>query len=172
MNRSKKFIFIPFCLIAQAYQAQGIVKYDWKATIKPIVQLLIDNDINLIQMPCAESTYNNSLIRKPQGINKYDTLDFNEHCEKLAEEVFKQIHLIYDSGYKIIAVLGIEQSPSCCVNYIYTNKGMQKRKGLFMDKLYEKVKDLDIPFVGINRKYINKSFKEIEKIIKDNNSNL
>ena len=24
-NRSKKFIFVPFCLMAQAYQAQGIV---------------------------------------------------------------------------------------------------------------------------------------------------
>ena len=23
--------------------------------------------------------------------------------------------------YEVIAILGIEQSPSCCVNYIYTN---------------------------------------------------
>ena len=61
MNRSKNFILIPFCLIAQAYQAQGIVKYNWKSSIKPIVQLLIDNDINIIQMPCAESTFNDSL---------------------------------------------------------------------------------------------------------------
>ena len=33
-NRSKKFIFVPFCLMAQAYQAQGIVKYEWKSSIK------------------------------------------------------------------------------------------------------------------------------------------
>ena len=164
-NRSKKFVFIPFCLIAQAYQAQGIVKYEWKSSIKPIVQLLIDNDINIIQMPCAESSFEESLIREPKGISKYYTIEFNNHCEKLAKEVAKQIHLICDSGYEVIAILGIEQSPSCCVNYIYTNHGMEKRKGLFMDKLSKKIEDLNIPIIGVNRKYINKSIKELEKII-------
>ncbi len=166
-NRSKKFVFIPFCLIAQAYQAQGIVKYEWKSSIKPIVQLLIDNDINIIQMPCAEALFKDSLIRKPNGISKYNTKEFNEHCEVLADEVSKQVHMICKSNYNVIAILGIEQSPSCCVNYIYTNHGMEKRKGLFMDKLYNKIKDLEIPIIGINRKYINKSMKELEKIIEN-----
>ena len=168
-NRSKKFVFIPFCLIAQAYQAQGIVKYEWKSSIKPIVQLLLDNDINIVQMPCTESTYNDSLIRKPKGIKKYDTIDFNKHCENLAEEVAKQIKTICQNGYEVIAVLGIEQSPSCCVNYIYTNKGMEKRKGLFIEKLNNKILDLNIPIIGVNRKYINKSLKELEKLIKNEN---
>ena len=44
-NRSEYFVFVPFCLLAQAYQAQGIVKYEWKSSIKPFVHLLIDNDI-------------------------------------------------------------------------------------------------------------------------------
>lgn len=164
-NRSDKFIFVPFCLMAQAYQAQGIVKYEWKSSIKPIMQILIDNDINIIQMPCAEASYNNSLLRNPMGISKYDTPQFNEHCEEIATQVASQIREIIDSGYKIIGILGIEQSPSCCVNYIYTNKGMIKRMGLFMEKLYEKISDLDIPIIGINRKYINKSLDEISKII-------
>lgn len=164
-NRSKKFVFIPFCLIAQAYQAQGIVKYEWKASIKPIIQLLIDNDINIIQMPCAETSFKKSLIRKPKGIYKYDTKEFNKHCEILAEEVSKQVHMVYQNGYEIIAIIGIEQSPSCCVNYIYTNHGMEKRKGLFMEKLYEKIKDLEIPIIGVNRRYINKSLNELKKLI-------
>lgn len=164
-NRSKKFIFIPFCLIAQAYQAQGIVKYEWKATIKPIIQLLIDNDINIIQMPCAESSFCDSLIREPKGITKYNTTEFNEHCEKLAREVAKQIHLIVNNGYEVIAILGIEQSPSCCVNYIYTNHGMEKRRGLFMDKLSKKIEDLEIPIIGVNRKHIKKALKELEKFL-------
>lgn len=29
-NRSKKFVLVPFCLMAQSYQAQGIVKYQGK----------------------------------------------------------------------------------------------------------------------------------------------
>lgn len=168
-NRSNKFVFIPFCLIAQSYQAQGIVKYEWKSSIKPFIELLLDNDINIIQMPCVEAEFANSLIRKPMGISKYDTKEFNGHCEILATKVSNQINEIISSNYKIIAILGIEQSPSCCVNYIYTNKGMEKRMGLFMEKLYEKTKSLNIPIIGINRKYINKSLNELKKVIEENN---
>lgn len=166
-NRSQKFIFVPFCLMAQSYQAQGIVKYEWKSSIKPFMELLLDNDINIIQMPCAEAEFNNSLIRKPQGISKYDTPEFNRHCELLADKVSTQIKNIVASGYQVIAILGIEQSPSCCVNYIYTNKGMTKRRGLFMEHLHENTKDLNIPIIGINRKYINKSLTELKNLINE-----
>ena len=164
-NRSKNFIFVPFCLMAQAYQAQGIVKYEWKSSIKPFMNLLIENDINIIQMPCTEATFENNLIRQPKGISKYDTEKFNEHCEKISKEVAKQVKNIIENGYNVIAILGIEQSPSCCVNYIYTNNGMEKRKGLFIEKLYAKIKKYNIPIIGINRKFINKSLRELEKII-------
>ena len=164
-HRSKKFVFIPFCLIAQAYQAQGIVKYEWKSSIRPFIDVLLDHDINIIQMPCAEAQFHNSLIRAPKGIAKYDTIEFNQHCENLANQVAKQIRDLISSDYEVVAILGIEQSPSCCVNYIYTNKGMEKRRGLFMQKLYEKIEDLNIPIIGINRKYINKSLNELKKVL-------
>ena len=154
-NRSKKFIFIPFCLMAQAYQAQGIVKYEWKSSIRPFMDLILDHDINIIQMPCAETEFKNSLIREPKGITKYNTKEFNEHCKILANKVTKQIKDLIESNYEIVAILGIEQSPSCCVNYIYTNKGTEKRMGLFIQELYENTKELNIPIIGINRKYIN-----------------
>lgn len=164
-NRSKKFIFIPFCLMAQAYQAQGIVKYEWKSSIRPFMDLILDHDINIIQMPCAETEFKNSLIREPKGITKYNTKEFNEHCKILANKVTKQIKDLIESNYEIVAILGIEQSPSCCVNYIYTNKGMEKRMGLFMQELYKNTKELNIPIIGINRKYINKSLTELEKLL-------
>lgn len=164
-NRSKKFIFIPFCLMAQAYQAQGIVKYEWKSSIRPFIDLILDYDINIIQMPCAEAEFNNSLIREPKGISKYDTEEFNKHCQSLADKVTKQIKDLIEANYEIVAILGIEQSPSCCINYIYTNKGMENRMGLFMQKLYENTKELNIPIIGINRKYINKSLKKLENLL-------
>lgn len=164
-NRSKKFIFIPFCLMAQAYQAQGIVKYEWKSSIRPFMDLILDHDINIIQMPCAETEFKNSLLREPKGITTYNTKAFNEHCKILANKVTKQIKDLIESNYEIVAILGIEQSPSCCVNYIYTNKGMEKRMGLFMQELYKNTKELNIPIIGINRKYINKSLTELEKLL-------
>ena len=170
-NRSKKFIFVPFCLMAQAYQAQGIVKYEWKSSIKPIMQLLIDNDINIIQMPCTEASFNDSLIREPKGLSKYNTDEFNEHCQKKADQVIYEIKNIINSGYEVIAILGIEHSPSCCANYIYTNKGNEKRKGIFIEKIYDGLKEYNIPIIGINRKYIRKSLMELEKKIKESEKN-
>lgn len=164
-NRSKCFAFVPFCLLAQAYQAQGIVKYEWKSSIKPFVQLLMDNDINIIQMPCIEATYHQQLVRKPMGLKKYDTEEFNNHCEILAESVAKEIKQLLDSQYQVIAILGIEQSPSCCVNYIYTNHGNEHRKGLFMEKLDKKIQEYHIPIIGINRKYITKSLNQLQSVI-------
>lgn len=166
-NRSKKFIFVPFCLMAQAYQAQGIVKYEHKACIKPIVELLIDNDINIIQMPCPEVLSEEGLIRKPKGLSKYDTKKFNNLCEILANDIYKNIENLIAAGYQVTAIMGIEHSPSCCVNYIYTNHGMENRKGLFIDKIYKKLneKNIEIPFIGINRKYIKNALNEIKKII-------
>lgn len=166
-NRSNKFIFVPFCLMAQAYQAQGIVKYEWKSSIKPFMDLLLENDINIIQMPCAEAEFCNNLIRNPKGISKYNTDEFNSHCELLAEKVAEQVRNLIVSDYKVIAILGIEQSPSCCVNYIYTNKGMEKRMGLFMGRVSNKIRAYKIPIIGINRKYITKSLTELEKLIRD-----
>lgn len=166
-NRSNKFVFVPFCLMAQAYQAQGIVKYEWTSSIKPIMNILLENDINIIQMPCAEAEFGNNLIRMPKGISKYNTEEFNIHCEKLANKVANQISNILKSNYKIVAILGIEQSPSCCVNYIYTNNGMENRMGLFMQKLYEKIKEYDIPMIGINRKYIKKSLNKLKDVLEN-----
>ena len=78
-NRSKYFVFVPFCLLAQAYQAQGIVKYEWKSSIKSFVKIIFDNEINIVQIPFAVSNYNDNLIRESMGITKYNTKDFNNH---------------------------------------------------------------------------------------------
>lgn len=171
-NRSKKFVFVPFCVLSQAYQADGIVKYEYKGSLKPIIQVLMDNDVNIIQMPCAESGFS-GLIRNPQGLSKYNTNEFNKYCNTLAENVVNQIIDIAKIGYEVVAIMGIEHSPSCCVNYIYTNKGMEKRKGLFIEKIYDKLKEknINIPMIGINRKYIRKSCKELDKLLKTPKNN-
>ena len=43
-KRSKRFIFIPFCVLCQAFQAKGIVKGEWTSTIEPIISLIMKYD--------------------------------------------------------------------------------------------------------------------------------
>jgi predicted secreted protein len=156
--------------MAQAFQANGIVKYEWKASITPIMKLLIENNINIIQMPCPESVfggYNTGLSRTPKGYSYYNCKEFGDICEKLASQIFNMVKGILDNKYEIIAIMGIEMSPSCALNYQYTNKGMQNMKGIFMEKLVNKISKLqkNITFIGINRKYINKSLNKLKGLI-------
>jgi predicted secreted protein len=169
-NRSRKFIFVPFCLICQAFQARGIVKYEWKASINPIIEELIKNDVNIIQMPCPESQfggYEGGLRREPHGASFYSSKEFSEVCEKCAEEVLDKIRGILKNGYEILGIVGIEMSPSCAVNYQYSNKGMIKKSGFFIEKIKEKLKNekIEIKFVGVNRKSIQRSLEEIKKLV-------
>ena len=131
---------------------------------KALVLFSGGKDSLIVTLRLLDSNYKVYLVTYENGCG-LKTENVNNTCEVLAEEVSKQVHMICKNGYDVIAILGIEQSPSCCVNYIYTNHGMEKRKGLFMDKLCKKIEDLDIPIIGINRKYINKSLKELEKIV-------
>lgn len=171
--RSKKFIFIPFCLISQAFQAKGIVRYGWHGVIKPIFEELVKQDINLIQMPCPESQfggYKKGLERKPNGIEVYDTPAFRELCNKLALETIDMIKGILSNGYEIMAILGIEYSPSCAVKYQYTEKGTIHRPGIFIEILKNELnkEGIEIPFVGINRRGIKKSLNEIKELFNEN----
>ena len=47
----------------------------------------------------------------------------------------------------------------------------EKRKGIFIQKIYEGIKEYNIPIIGINRKYIRKSLMELEKVIKGSDNN-
>jgi predicted secreted protein len=167
--RSKKFIFIPFCLICQAFQANGIVKHGWHGMIKPIVEELVKQDVNLIQMSCPESQfggYEKGLQRDPYGINTYDTPAFRQLCDRLASETTDMIKAILSNGYEVMAILGIEHSPSCAVKYQYTDKGTTHRSGIFIEILRDMLgkEGIQVPFIGINRRGIKKSLNEIKEL--------
>lgn len=167
--RSKKFIFIPFCLICQAFEAKGLIK-KYPAIIKPILEKLIENDINLIQLPCPESQfggYKNSLSRVPKSIKKYDNPKFRSFCHKLSLDTIDMIKAIIYNNYKIIAILGIEYSPACSINYQYTEKGTIHKQGIFIEELKEGLNNekIEIPFIGINRRGIKKSLHRLEELL-------
>jgi len=168
-QRSKKFIFIPFCAICQAFQARGIVRFGFSSVIDPVLNEIRKHDVNIIQMPCPESClggYEQGLKRGPKGFDEYNTPEFLSICRKLASEAAEQIKAIVANGYEIIGILGMEYSPSCAVSLQYARKGTIKKPGHFMTELMDELKrsGLDIPFIGINRRGINSSVKKIKEI--------
>ena len=169
-ERSKKFIFIPFCLICQAFRAQGIVRYGYSAVIKPIIEEILRHEINIIQMPCPESqlgSYEQSLKREPKGIEQYDRPEFREICHRLASKTVQMIKGILANGYEIIAILGVEYSPSCATKIQHSSRGALHRPGLYIEALKIQLakEKIEIPFLGINQREIKNSLSELRKLL-------
>ncbi len=172
-NRSKKFVLIPFCLLAQAYHARGLVKYEWRGVIKPVIDEIVKRDINIIQMPCPESLFpslEKSLDREPKSYLIYDSQDFRGHCKNLAKGILAQVKAIIGNGYEILAILGIEYSPSCAIKIQYTKNGTTDLSGIFIQEIKKLFleESINIPFIGINRKGIKPSLSKLNALLDQN----
>jgi hypothetical protein len=136
------------------------VKYDstklaWR---EEIMKALVDSGVGILPMPCPEALfggYNEGMSRKPHGVRYYESLPgFPEHCEALAAETVEQIVALEQHGILVKAILGIENSPTCAVNRIFTfGIGTEHRTGLFIGELTRQLSLVgkDIRFIGITR---------------------
>ncbi len=165
----RQVVFVPGCMLCPAFQAALAEKNTlWQ---QPIITYLVSRQIGIIQMPCPEASfrgYENGTARAAHGIGYYEKLcGFCEHCAVLGESVVRQAIELTQAGYTVIAVIGIEHSPTCAASYMYTNRGMEKRKGIYMSMLSEgfRQNQLNIPTVGINRRYPGKFIRDISRLL-------
>ena len=170
-QRSKKIIVVSHCILNQNARIYGIAKFPGMVT--PIVEFLVKSGLGIIQMPCPETTYIG--IRRWQYVKEqYDTPAFREHCRKIATSILNQIEDYSNSGYEIIAILGVDGSPSCGVNKTSRNPtwgGLIPKKlprsehtserGVYMEVLEEEMKkrSLNVPFIGVPENHEMDSLK-------------
>ena len=168
MNRSKRCVFVSFCYFAQGIRASGIVR-KFPATVTPLISMLMENNINIFQMPCPELEYD-SLQRQPHGKSFYDKPTNRIICRKISEVVADQMAMLIKGGYRIEAIIGIDRSPSCAVNIISAGqrKGSITGKGIFIEELNKVLnkRGIKIPFFGINLYRINEDLRPIENVIR------
>lgn len=166
---SRNVILVPGCLLCPIYQVgYDESKLSWR---REILDFLCMSGVSLVQMPCPEVMFENfnvGLSRKPHGIRYYENLPgFKDYCKGLARGVAMQIEALQENGYVIKAILGIENSPTCAIDKIFTyGIGIEKRSGLFITELKNNLLEhgLTIPFVGIIRHKKDQK-KEIAQIL-------
>jgi predicted secreted protein len=169
-NRSKVVVFLPFCALAQAFHAQGLVKYEWGGNLRPILKLLMDRDVNMIQMPCLETLYHgydDGLRRPPKGKKYYDTKEFRELCRLKAEEVVQQIKGLGRNGCTVAAILGVEYSPSCAVRLQWPPRKGETPEGLFIQQVRALLveAEVEVPIIGINRRGMHKTVERLGELL-------
>ncbi len=165
----KTAVLLPECLLAVHFQVSCPANFDsWRSQF---LNLILEYGTDIITYECSESSfegYRKGLLRLPHGIDYYQKIEgYSEHCELLAARTYEKINAMSVAGYQILAIVGIENSPSCSVNYMYTHHGMQKRPGIFMNALKECLyeEENSIPYIGINRRYPRKALEGLKRIL-------
>ena len=159
----QKIVFVSHCILNIASK---VVMYNQEemdaeeALRKKFMHLAIDNDIQLIQLPCPEYTLYGA-NRWGHVSNQFDNVFFRKHCRKILEPILDQLkeYLAHEDRFEVLGFVGIDGSPSCGVDYTCTGNwygsfesrtnlqetlkscGLSKGPGVLMDVLKEMLKE-------------------------------
>lgn len=160
-GRSKRVVFIAHCLLNQNSISDGTAVYP--AAFKDIINIFLDEDIGIVQLPCPELSClgidrgnvdgadspvveENTRIRKE--MHKTDTY---KKLIGLVDYVMQQIMEYKKYGFEIIGIIGANRSPNCGVETTSDYNKEIDGKGLFMEEISKRleVEGMDIPMLGI-----------------------
>ncbi len=176
--RSYDVAFVPFCMLCRGVVARNLVN-TYSSVIEPVVRILMDANINIVQMPCPELQHagvSAGLRRQPMTKDEYDTPGFNSACAGLAKECVHMMSAVVGEGFRIRCVLGIDYSPSCAVRFIfktfsgtYSSRGYtEEGQGIFIERLQRRMHEegLEAPFVGIHLRGMEKSLDILKETLR------
>lgn len=117
----KKIIFVSHCILNTAskvimYNQEEI---DAEETLrKQFMRQVIDNDIQVIQLPCPEFTLYGAK-RWGHVSSQFDNVFFRSHCRKLLSPILDQLkeYLANGERFQVLGFVGVDGSPSCGVDY-------------------------------------------------------
>lgn len=164
----KLAVLVAPCILSPGFQAEQKPGKHWGY---PFLALMMRYGVDIIPLPCAESTFGGfaaGLHRQPHGLKYYEKLDgYATHCDNLAAEVAEQIAQMEAGGYQFLAMLGVENSPSCAVEHIYSNFGTLTRSGIFFQSLLHefKLRNIAVPTIGVFRRNSPTAYTRLEQIL-------
>ncbi len=166
--KQKRAILTAPCILSPGLQVEAKPGEHWGY---PFVRMVMENNVDQILLPCPESMFGGfqvGLQRDKHGIDYYMSLDgYQEHCMSLSEKSVQVILDMQSGGYNFIGLLGVEHSPTCAVNYMYSRQGMLKRSGIFYGLLKSGLEQqgLSITSIGVNRTYPRKALALLKRTL-------
>lgn len=165
--RSRRCVFVSHCILAQGIMAQGVVK-KYPSVVRPIVEFCIDNDINILQMPCPESMCPaGGLIREPHGKKWYEENGLRETARTIAEEQVEYMQKLESQGFEILGIIGVDFSPACAVTYLNRGPIIYQDQGIYVDELRRCLenRNMQVEFVGVNQQWHRKLQADLNQLI-------
>ena len=154
--RSRKVVVLAHCVLNQNSRVSGLAYYP--ASVREVVNFLVKHDIGMVQMPCVEVMYE-GLSRKARIKEQYDTPKFRSLCRQVARATVKLIQEYLRNDVGVLAVLGVEGSPSC---------GVKEPAGILTEELETelKKKEISVPFHELNLKSPVASVEWLRNVIR------
>lgn len=140
--RSRRIVVLAHCVLNQNSRVAGLAGRP--AIVEEIIEVSTRNDVGIVQLSCPEFIAE-GLARKSQTKEQYDTPRFRRLCRQIALSTAKVIQEYVHSGVKVLAILGIEGSPTCAAEEPY---------GILIEELKKELvkRKISIPFHELNLK--------------------
>ena len=161
-----KVIFVPHCILNQNVRANGKEKN--AGTIKEIVNLLVEAEVGIVQLPCPEVEFDGGLKRQFKTKNYYKE-NYRKQCREISIKVLETIKKYLEKEYKVLGILGIEFSPTCAVYRIENEKKIVPGKGIFIEELEKEMqkKNFQVPIIGVNLNNTNSAIEKLSLLLKN-----
>jgi len=170
-------IVLAHCILNQATRWQQSGKTPkTQGLVTEVLEALSARKIGAIQLPCPEFTFCGT-PRPPRTKDEYENLPgFRLHCERLAKTSASDLKTLSTMGRKtgirILAVMGVERSPTCGVKCTPRTVGgkaeYMEENGLFFEILEKELENLGlkIPFIEIDLHEPAEFCKRLNEILK------
>lgn len=112
MPKDRKVILVAGCLFNPHCRVHVIGKNFPLA--HELTAYLMNHEVGVITYHCPEFT-SGGFNRNPQGMIQYDNVFFRKHCEEVLDLPMNMIQEFLNNGYRLTAVIGLQNSPSCGV---------------------------------------------------------
>ncbi len=175
-QRSKKIIFVAHCILNQNSISDGTA--DFPATVKPILDFLIKENVGIIQLPCPELNCLGLDRGNPKGSQSDVIIENtrikgalkNEIVQKklqlLIGQIVYQIEEYLKHNFNIIGLIGINRSPSCGVETTSKNNQEAKGKGFFTSLLLNELdkKNINLKMLGIKTSNLDEALEKVSQL--------
>lgn len=175
--RSKKIIFVSSCLLNTNNKVKGLARYP--GMCREVIDTLFENDLGIQQMHCPETLYL-GIQRWWHTKNLYDNHGFRTYCRELARDVVTYMEEYEREGYRTVAVLSCDGSPTCGVTVTSWDKdwggspveldygaALVEGSGVYIEELRKEIEARGMPMPPFYGLALDDASADMDKIIGD-----
>ena len=176
-NRSKKILLVAHCILNQNSISDNTA--DFPGTFKEIVNLILQYDVGVVQMPCPEllclgldrgdihGAERAVVVENTRIRNALNQPLATKKLKVLVDQMIFQIGEYIKNGFSILGIIGINRSPSCGIDTTSMNDKEVEGKGVFMESISQELKNkgMKIEMIGVKPSEVATSVTKLKNLL-------